>query len=101
MFDLIHLAFQTDSTRLVTLMLLGTSSVPPIQGVPRAITTCPTTARIRRRSTQLSKVELEKIKSGADFLAKLQQTKEDGGTLLDRTMVFFGSNLGNASTHDR
>ena len=32
-FDLIHLALQTDSTRLVTLQLLGTSSVPPIPGV--------------------------------------------------------------------
>jgi hypothetical protein len=32
-FDLIHLALQTDSTRLVTLQLLGTSGVPPIEGV--------------------------------------------------------------------
>src|SRR5204863_9290841 len=29
MFDLIHLALQTDSTRLITLLLLGTSLVPP------------------------------------------------------------------------
>src|SRR5262249_10571103 len=28
-FDLIHLALQTDSSRLVTLQLLGTSGVPP------------------------------------------------------------------------
>ena len=28
MFDLAHLAIQTDSTRLVTMMLLGTSQVP-------------------------------------------------------------------------
>ena len=33
LFDLIHLALQTDSTRLITLLLLGTSGVPPIQGV--------------------------------------------------------------------
>ena len=33
LFDLIHLALQTDSTRLITLQLLGTSSVPPIPGV--------------------------------------------------------------------
>ena len=25
---------------------------------------------------------------------------EDGGSLLDKTMVFFGSNLGNASSHN-
>src|SRR5262249_10300462 len=34
-----------------------------------------------------------------DFLAKLRETKEDGASLLDRTMVFFSSNLGDASTH--
>ncbi len=32
-FDLIHLALQTDSSRLITLLLLGTSQVPPIPGV--------------------------------------------------------------------
>jgi hypothetical protein len=29
----------------------------------------------------------------------LKDTKEEGDSLLDRTMVFFSSNLGNASTH--
>jgi hypothetical protein len=33
LFDLTHLALQTDSTRLITVMLLGTSLVPPIPGV--------------------------------------------------------------------
>ena len=33
LFDLTHLAFQTDSTRLVTIMLGGSTYVPPIQGV--------------------------------------------------------------------
>ena len=34
-----------------------------------------------------------------ELLAKLKQTEEEGDTLLDRTMVFFSSNLGNASNH--
>jgi hypothetical protein len=33
LFDLTHLALQTDSTRLVTMLLLGASLVPPIAGV--------------------------------------------------------------------
>src|SRR5438067_11309654 len=33
------------------------------------------------------------------FLAKLKDTREQGDSLLDRTMVFFSSNLGNASNH--
>jgi hypothetical protein len=33
------------------------------------------------------------------FLAKLKDTREQDSNLLDRTTVFFGSNLGNASSH--
>lgn len=33
MFDLTHLALQTDSTRLITIMLTGSSNAPPIPGV--------------------------------------------------------------------
>ena len=48
---------------------------------------------------QLKKVELEAIQALGGLLTKLKETKEEGGTLLDRTMVFFSSNLGNASSH--
>lgn len=39
------------------------------------------------------------MKTVREFLEKLKQTAEQGETLLDRTMVFFSSNLGNASSH--
>ena len=39
------------------------------------------------------------MKTLRDFLKKLKETREDGGTLLDRTTVFFSSNLADASTH--
>jgi len=35
----------------------------------------------------------------ADLFTELKQVREDGETLLDRTMVLYGSNLGNANTH--
>ena len=34
-----------------------------------------------------------------ELLEKLKKTEEQGETLLDRTMVFFSSNLGDASNH--
>ena len=49
---------------------------------------------------ELAVVELEQMKLFGELLAKLKGTKEEGGTLLDRTIVMFGSNLGNASSHD-
>jgi hypothetical protein len=100
MFDLIHLALQTDSTRLVTLQLLGTSGVPPIDGVSQGHHDLSHHGKDPTKIEQLKKVELEQMKTLRDFLAKLKETKEEGASLLDRTMVFFSSNLGNAATHD-
>ncbi len=98
-FDLIHLALQTDSTRLVTLQLLGTSSVPPVAGVSLGHHDLSHHGKDPAKIDQLKKVEIEKMKTLRDFLAKLKETKEDGANLLDRTAVFFSSNLGDASTH--
>ncbi len=99
MFDLIHLALQTDSTRLVTMLLLGTSLVPPIQGVSLGHHDLSHHGQDPTKIEQLKKVEMEKMKTVAELLEKLKKTEEQGETLLDRTMVFFSSNLGNASNH--
>lgn len=98
-FDLIHLALQTDSSRLVTLQLLGTSSVPPIPGVSQGHHDLSHHGQDPAKIAQLRTLELEKMKTLRDFLTQLRQTKEDGQSLLDRTMVFFSSNLGDASKH--
>jgi hypothetical protein len=98
-FDLLHLALQTDSTRLITLQLLGTSSVPPVAGVTLGHHDLSHHGKDPAKIEQLKKIELEVMKTLHDFLAKLKATKEEGDTLLDRTMVFFSSNLGDAGTH--
>jgi hypothetical protein len=99
MFDLIHLALQTDSTRLITLLLLGTSLVPPIPGVNQGHHDLSHHGQDPTKIAQLRNIEMSKMNSFRSFLAKLKDTREQGDTLLDRTMVFFGSNLGNASSH--
>ncbi len=99
MFDLIHLALQTDSTRLITLLLLGTSSVPPIQGVNLGHHDLSHHGQDPAKIAQLRTVELEKMRTFAAFLTKLKDTREHGANLLDHTSVFFSSNLGNASSH--
>jgi hypothetical protein len=99
LFDLTHLALQTDSTRIVTIMLGGASTVPPIPGVTMAHHDLSHHGKDPVKLAQLRTVEVEKLKVLRDFLSKLRQTKEEAATLLDRTAVFFGSNLGNASNH--
>jgi hypothetical protein len=98
-FDLIHLTVQTDSTRLVTLLLLGTSLVPPVPGVSLGHHDLSHHGQDPNKIDQLKRVELEEMTALRDFLRKMKETKEQGVSLLDRTTVFFGSNLGNASTH--
>jgi hypothetical protein len=99
LFDLSHLALQTDSTRLITIFLLGTSQVPPIPGVSLGHHDLSHHGQDPRKIEQLKKVELETVKLLRDLLAKLKQTGEEGARLLDRTLVLFGSNLGNANNH--
>jgi hypothetical protein len=99
LFDLTHLAIQTDSTRLVSIMLGGASTVPPIPGVNMAHHDLSHHGQDPTKIAQLKILEIEKLKVLRDLLGKLKQSKEQDGTLLDRTMVFFSSNLGNASNH--
>jgi BMFP domain-containing protein YqiC len=98
-FDLIHLVLQTDSTRLVTLQLLGTSGVPPVPGVSLGHHDLSHHGKDPTKIAQLEKIETEEMKTLRDFLKKLKDAKEDGATLLDRTTVFFSSNLADASVH--
>lgn len=98
-FDLMHLALQTDSSRLITLMLLGTSFVPPIPGVTQGHHDLSHHGQDPTKIEQLRKVELALMETFRDFLKKLKDTRENGVSLLDRTAVFFSSNLGNAATH--
>jgi hypothetical protein len=99
MFDLIHLALQTDSTRLITMLLAGTSLVPTVQGVSQGHHDLSHHGQDPTKIAQLKKIELATMQTLRDLLAKLKQTKEDGVSLLDRTMLFFSSNLGAGSTH--
>lgn len=98
-FDLIHLALQTDSTRLVTLQLLGTSGVPPIQGVSQGHHDLSHHGKDPAKIAQLKILETRKMETLRDFFAQLKQTQEEGESLLDRTMVFFSSNLADAGKH--
>lgn len=100
LFDLSHLALQTDSTRLITVLLLGTSGVPPIPGVTMGHHDLSHHGQDPAKIAQLKTLELAKMAAVHDFLNKLKGTEEQGGSLLDRTMVFFSSNLGNAATHN-
>src|SRR5204863_1940986 len=97
LFDLSHLALQTDSTRLITIMLGGSTFAPPIQGVTLGHHDLSHHGKDPGKLDQLKIVEVEQMKLLRDLLARLRSTSEDGATVLDRTMVYLGSNLGDGS----
>jgi len=99
LFDLTHLALQTDSTRLITMLLLGTSSVPPVPGVTMGHHDLSHHGQDPTKIEQLKKIEMEEMKTVFELLTKLKNTEEQGASLLDRTTVYFSSNLGNAANH--
>src|SRR5262249_27724323 len=78
LFDLTHLALQTDSTRLITIMLGGSTFVPPIQGVSLGHHDLSHHGKDPGKLAQLKIVQLETMKTLRDLLVKLQQSKEDG-----------------------
>ncbi len=100
MLDLAHLAFATDSTRFITLRIDVVGVVPPIPGVKLDHHNLSHHGKDPDKLAQLRLVETRQLEALRDFLGKLKQTREGGEALLDRTMVLYGSNLGNASSHD-
>ncbi len=99
LFDLTHLALQTDSTRLVTILLGGASQVPPIPGVSFDHHNLSHHGLDPDKLKQLAIVETETFKLLANMLTKLKESKEDGATVLDRTMVMYGSNMSSGNSH--
>lgn len=98
-FDVIHLALQTDSTRVVALGGNNGSLVPPIQGVKSGYHSLSHHGQSTEMIKQLQAVDLETVRVWGEFVKRLRETPEDGETLLDRTHILFGSNLGNANAH--
>jgi hypothetical protein len=94
------LALETDSTRLITLSISGTNLVPPIENITTDWHNLSHHGKDPDKLAQLKIVELEKMRLLSEFLSKLKRSQEQDASLLDRTMVLFGSNLGNASSHD-
>ncbi len=100
MIDLMHLAIQTDSTRFITFALNGLNAVPTITGVTQDWHNLSHHGQDPSKLAELKVVELQQMQLFGELLAKLGDSSEGSGSLLDRTIVLFGSNLGNASSHD-
>jgi hypothetical protein len=99
MFDLIRLALETDSTRVVTLTLSTFSVVPHVPGVKNETHSLTHHGNEPEKIAELRQIEEAQISVFGEFLSQMQAAPEAGGTLLDSTQVLYGSCLGNANSH--
>lgn len=100
LFDLIALAVQTDSTRLITLKGPGGNEVVSLNGVDDGWHNLSHHGRSPEKIDQLSIIEKEEMRLFSEFLQKLNSIQEGEKTLLDQTAILMGSSLGNASSHN-
>jgi hypothetical protein len=100
LFDLVHLALQTDSTRVATVALWGHGAVLPIPGVDEGWHNLSHHGKDPHKIAELNIIEAAQFQCLAELLMKMKATPDQGGTLLDHSMVLYGSNLGNAASHD-
>ena len=96
--DITHLAFQTDSTRIVTFGYFQQNRVN-VSGVSNAYHALSHHGKDPNNVAQLKLIEGEFFKELSRLLTKLKNTKEGNVTLLDRTTIVVTSNLGNGSNH--
>jgi hypothetical protein len=102
MYYMARLAFETDSSRAITLMLDSANS--PVLDIPGAEITdgyhsLSHHGKSAAKLGQLEAIDHEHMKLLAQLFTDLKSTHEGSDSLLDRTMVLYGSNLGNANTH--
>jgi hypothetical protein len=105
MYDLIYLAFQTDTTRFATFQLgsmNGATSIagkfPELLGLGKNHHGLAHGAGKPGGAEALGKWDRFLAEQLAYFLTKLKQTPEGDGNLLDQTLVFYGSS--NSKTHN-
>jgi len=99
MFDLCALAFRTDSTRIVTLHVPGGNGVLQLDGISDGYHSLSHHGQDPDKIGQLKRIELEYVKELAHFIQTLQKIPEGNGSMLDNTLIYFGSGMGNASSH--
>lgn len=100
LFNLVPLIIQTDSSRVISVVIQNNHGVPQVEGVDSEHHNLSHHGRDPKRIQQLLKIERAIMDCFDEFLTAMKAKREAGGTLLDNTTTLFGSNLGNASAHD-
>lgn len=102
MFDLQVLAYQGDITRVITFQLareLSGRTYPEV-GVPDPHHPLSHHGNDPEKVEKISRINRFHVSLFAEYLQKMKATPDGDGSLLDHTVLLYGSGMGNPSTHD-
>jgi hypothetical protein len=102
MFDLQVLALQGDVTRVITFQLARETSnrTYPEIGVPDPHHPLSHHGNDPAKIERMSKINAFHVSLFAEYVTKLKATREGNGTLLDHSLILYGSGIGNPNIHD-
>jgi len=102
MFDLLTLAFQTDTTRVSTFLLAhdGSNRSFPEIGVPDAHHNISHHQNNPEKLEKIAKIDRFYADQFAYFLKRLKDTKEGEHSVLDNCMIVYGAGISDGNTHD-
>jgi len=102
MFDLQVLAFKTEITRIATLMIAreNSNAIYPKSGVREGFHNASHHSNERKNMDQFAVINRYHVQALTYFLAKLKETPDGDGTLLDNSLVLYGSSLSDGNEHN-
>ena len=98
--ELMPLILATDSSRVVSLMIQDHGVVPKLPGITADQHNLSHHGQDPGKIAQLRQLETEIVKRFGLLMDSLDGQKENDSSLLDQTQILFGSNLGNANSHN-
>lgn len=100
-FDMVAYAFQTDLTRVAVIGYSPELNYTDVEGVNRGYHSCTHNGKKADTVAELVAIESFQVEQMARCLKKLDETPEPNadGSMLDHTVVMFGSGMGYGGTH--
>ncbi|MBC8350729.1 MAG: DUF1552 domain-containing protein [Planctomycetes bacterium] len=101
MYDIMTLAFQTDTTRISTFMLAnaGSNRSYPMVGVGGGHHSLSHHQNDEKKMEDITKIDTYLVSQFGYFLDKLKSVKEGDGSLLDNSLILYGSAIADANRH--
>jgi hypothetical protein len=101
MFDLMALAFQTDSTRVATFIVAhdGSNRSYPAIGVGDGHHDLSHHGGNKEKKQKIARINQFHMQQFAWFLERLKSIREGEGTLLDNSMIVYGSGISDGDAH--